>query len=342
MWAIPRRYDGPSASAHRAASTGVSSPTSCRSASRPSTRPWPVTVSPASPRSTVQPIRREQVAQDVAGLGRRPRPVAHGDAPAGRRGQRQERRGVGQVGLDQVVDGATPCRVRPASGWARCRRPRRRARAASRRSCRGGAATGPACRRGARRRRRRSGPRPAAAPRRTGWTPTRPARPARRAPVPTPATVNGRRSPLDADAERAQGGEDLADRSAAHVGVAVEGDVAVGQPGHGRHEPRDGAGQAAVDVDPSGQRGRRDAASRRRRCRCGSRARPAHPPSARCRASAGHGVRRWVRRPGRPGPARGWSATCSRAGTPPRARVRVRTGLATVRWSPAQRSEGVP
>ena len=57
MCATPRRYDGPSARAHSAASTGVSSPTSCRSASSPSRRPWPVTVSPASVRSTVQPIR---------------------------------------------------------------------------------------------------------------------------------------------------------------------------------------------------------------------------------------------------------------------------------------------
>ena len=59
----------------------------------------------------------QDVAQGVAGLGRARGPVADGDAAARRRGQRQERRGVGEVGLDRLVEGRDrPGRDGPAVG----------------------------------------------------------------------------------------------------------------------------------------------------------------------------------------------------------------------------------
>src|SRR5205807_1118449 len=55
-WATPVSRERPSASAHSAASTGVSSPTSPRSATRGATVPLPVTVNPSGPRVTSAPI----------------------------------------------------------------------------------------------------------------------------------------------------------------------------------------------------------------------------------------------------------------------------------------------
>ncbi len=66
---------------------------------------------------------------------------------------------------------------------------------------------------------------------------------------PVPSIANGNESPArHGHAQRAQRGEHLADRTLAHVGVAVEGDPAGGEAGDRRHEPHHGAGQAAVDL----------------------------------------------------------------------------------------------
>src|SRR4051794_22594243 len=72
MCAMPRRDDGPSARAQTAASTGVSSPTSCRSASSPSRVSGPLTVSPASVSVTWQPIaaRRSRRASPACVVSR--------------------------------------------------------------------------------------------------------------------------------------------------------------------------------------------------------------------------------------------------------------------------------
>ena len=192
---MPRRYDGPAASAHSAAMTGVSSPTSWRSASSPSSRSVAGHGQPVVVERDAAAHPGQQVAQGVTGLGGVPRPVAHGHLAPGRGGERQERarRWTGRARWCGRPPGSR--RGRPATGAARCRRPRRRARAASPRSCRDGAATAPACRRAARRRPRRSGRRPAAARRRTGWTPTRRGSTCPPRTDPVPWTVNGSRSP---------------------------------------------------------------------------------------------------------------------------------------------------
>ncbi len=70
-------------------------------------------------------------------------------------------------------------------------------------------------------------------------------------------TAHGERETVavDAYAEGAQGRQDLADGPGAHVGVTVEGHVAVGESGHGGHESGDRPSQAAVDRDSAGQPG---------------------------------------------------------------------------------------
>ena len=97
---------------------------------------------------------------------------------------------------------------------------------------------------------------------------------------------------LDRDPERPQGGEHLADGSRPHVGVTVERHGSVGESGHRRHEPGDGAGEPAVDPAAADQAPGIDApvvsvgVERERPARSGRR------PSAGCRASGGRGVRR--------------------------------------------------
>ena len=120
---MPRRCEGVAASAHSAATTGVSSPTSCRSRSTP----WSAS-GPRHPQPVVDVLDRaahrgQDLAQRVAGLGGLARPVADGDRAAGHRGQGQERRRVGEVGLDHAVDAPRSVRARPPSGWRRRRRP---------------------------------------------------------------------------------------------------------------------------------------------------------------------------------------------------------------------------
>ena len=56
---------------------------------------------------------RQDAAQGVAGLGRTQRPVGHGDLAAGDHGGREERRGVGQVRLDDVPTDVQGARLDP-------------------------------------------------------------------------------------------------------------------------------------------------------------------------------------------------------------------------------------
>ena len=102
-WPIPVSRDGPSASAHSAARTGVSSPTSPRSATSGAI---------AAAAGDLQPVGRagdlgahggEQPVELGAGLGGDLRPVADGHPPAGDQRGGEERRGVGEVGLDHAV-----------------------------------------------------------------------------------------------------------------------------------------------------------------------------------------------------------------------------------------------
>ena len=118
MCATPRRCEGESASAQSAATAGVSSPTSCRSRSMPWRSPVPRDRQPVGDARHLAAHRGEDLAQRVARLGRGRRPVADGDASRpSRRGQRQEGRGVGEVGLDDVVERRDrPGRDGPAVG----------------------------------------------------------------------------------------------------------------------------------------------------------------------------------------------------------------------------------
>ena len=105
-WAMPRSRDGDSASAHSAAITGVELADVVQvERRRPSSRSGPG-------RRSGRRRRASTAAADAASAGRaarrRPgwcaRPVADGDRPAGDHGRGQERRRVGQVGLDHVVE----------------------------------------------------------------------------------------------------------------------------------------------------------------------------------------------------------------------------------------------
>ena len=105
----------------------------------------------------------------------------------------------------------------------------------------------------------------------------------------------------------------------AGVRVAVEGHRAVGQGGHRRHEPHDGARQARVDARAAADRagGHLPVDAGRGLVRAVSGWRPgraAPPPSGRRRGCAAPGVPRRDRRPARRAAARGWSRTSSRAG----------------------------
>ena len=192
MWATPRSRTGPSASAPRAATTGVSSPTSCRSRSTPCSGPVPRTVSPSLVEADLRrPSASSSRGRAVAGLGRRARPVPHGHLAAGHQRRGEERRGVGEVGLDGHVQGCAPARARPPSGRARCRRPGRPRSRSAATVMRGGARTARAGRRGARRR-PCSNRAPASSSAETNWleaeASSRTSPPATR---PVPWTVNG-------------------------------------------------------------------------------------------------------------------------------------------------------
>ena len=245
----------------------------------------PVTLSPASSRATSAPIAREDVAQRVTGLGGRPAsprtvtcpPVA---AASARNGAAFDR--SGSIGRSRAAPGPG----RPASGSASVSSTSTPGRAASARSSRCAAATAPACRRGARRRPRRTGRREEQ--RRDelagrGGVDDHCA--AADAPGAGDDERQGAASSRRRDPERAQGLEHLAIGRVRACGSPSKATRAVGQPGDGRHEPHDGAGQAAVDGDA------RAGAPPGVTCQSSPRVSRASPraasaaPSARCRAT---------------------------------------------------------
>ena len=93
-----------SASAATAATTGVSSLAAAQvEVDRRASWLVPRTVRPRSSKLDVGAERGQDVADRIAGLVRSAGPVRHGHRSAGDRGRGQERRGVGQVGLDAYV-----------------------------------------------------------------------------------------------------------------------------------------------------------------------------------------------------------------------------------------------
>ena len=110
---IPRSRLGPAANSAIAATVGVSSPTSCRSRSTPRSVSGSRDGSPSSIRSTLQPIsaRIPRIASPACVVARRP--VRDGHRPAGDRGRREKRCGVGQVGLDRRRPRAHRTRLAP-------------------------------------------------------------------------------------------------------------------------------------------------------------------------------------------------------------------------------------
>ena len=119
MCATPRRWEGESARAQRAATAGVSSPTSCRSRSTPDSRRRSDHGEVAVGQAHLAAHEGEDLAQLVAGLRGGGGPVGDGDPTAGGGREGEERGRVGQVGLDVVVDGPDrPGGDRPAVGVA--------------------------------------------------------------------------------------------------------------------------------------------------------------------------------------------------------------------------------
>ena len=173
--------DGPSASAATAAMTGVSSPTSCRSRSAPTTWPVPATVRPSCRARRRRPsVRRSIAARRLAGSCCRPartvtRPpvtsAARGTAPRCSGPARWPRRRGDRPGTHHPavrlavvdLDATVAQHATVMSMWGSEAR---------------------ACLRDERRCPARTAARPAAAPRRTGWTRTR--RSSQCRPRPTP------------------------------------------------------------------------------------------------------------------------------------------------------------
>ena len=250
---MPRSRDGRSASARSAARTGVSSPTSCRSASSPAIvagaadgEPGVVAARPRRPsRRAARAARRRPGSCAPASAARVTAP------PVATRGG-EERRGVGEVGLDRRGR-------RPAIGPGATRQLlgvgvvdvdaalRSTSTVISMCGC-DGTAPVPACttsmplsKRGAGQQQRR---------RRTATTPTRRSAPCRRRRAPLPWTVNGSRprppSSTSAPAWRSPSSSVAIGRSRAYASPSKVTSP-VGQRGDRRHEAHDRAGQPGVD-----------------------------------------------------------------------------------------------
>ena len=253
---MPRSRDGTSASAAQRGERPGSArrPRAGRRRCR-SSRPAPVTVSPSPSGSTAAPIAGEQLAQRVA----RPGWWAAGQSgtvtrPPVTSGGGQERRGVGQVGLDRrrrrraIGAGRDPPHVR-----GRRRRPSTPRRAQHRdRHLDVRQRTARRRRRGAPRRPRRSAA-PASSSAQTNWRGRRGVD-ADRAAAHRAAAVHGERQraaavvvDLDARARAAPSIDAAASGARARAGRRRT-HVAVGECGDRRQEPHDGAGQPAVDA----------------------------------------------------------------------------------------------
>ena len=179
---MPRRYDG--RVGERASAATAGSARRRRAGRRRS--PWIAAAAGDGQTGVVQVtvgahrVRRPRSASP--GWVVAPGQSRHGHRAAGDQRQRQERRGVGEVGLDRGRPRRERCRAHAPPVRLAVVDLDARARAGTRSSSRCAGATAPACRRGARRRPGRSGRRRAAAPRRTGWRPRRRSPPVHRAP----------------------------------------------------------------------------------------------------------------------------------------------------------------
>ena len=309
MWAIPRSLLGPSAKRASAAMVGVSSPTSCRSASIPASdpipEPRPVTVRPRSSLITDAPMSTRMSAMASPGWVVS---VGHRGTVTSTTGDRrgcQERRRVGQVRFDhrrprrdragEHVPGVRLGVVDPHPDRAE----RRDGHPDVRLGGDGGtvvhhphpAFVGRAGQQEGGQELRRGG----------GVDPHRPA-------TQRTAAAHGERQrvPVDVRSEVSQCREHGGHRTPAGGLVAVEVDPSVGRDRERGQEPHDGAGQPAVDggrptercrIDPPAVRGVRDAGAERRRAR---------QPSGRCRGCAARRRSLMAGSPGRPGPARDW------------------------------------
>ena len=197
----------------------------------------------------------QDVAELITGLVGPVGPVRHGHGAAGDRRGGQERRGVGEIGLDVDVERRDLAGGdHPAVGFAVVDR-RRRDPAASPRSCRCAAATARPCRHVEDQVPGRTGPRRAAAPT-TNWLEaeastviTPPGRSAR------PVSVNGSvfASAGTPAPQSPQGVQQHVHRPPVRLLVGVEGHLARRQRGDRGHEPHHGPGQAAVDGAAGGE-----------------------------------------------------------------------------------------
>ena len=209
----------------------------------------PVTVRPSSVEVDRAAHPGQQVAQRVAGLGGLARPAEHGHGAARDGGEGQERGGVGQVGLDRGVPGGDRAgsnapavglgvvdvdavATQQRDGHLDVRHGRHRLAVVQHvHALVVGSAREQQRRDELRGRRRVDHDLPA---RHVAVAPDDERQGA-------PAVV------VDRHAETAQRGEQVADRTLAHVRVAVEGHRPGGQRRDRRHEPQHRAGQSAVD-----------------------------------------------------------------------------------------------
>ena len=147
VWPTPVITDGPDASAASEVSGRHSSGMSRRSASMPWIVPVPLTVRPSGPSEHVAPMRLSTSHDGACRAAGCRLASRDGDRPAGDQRRREERAGVGQVGLDGEIAEAERPRVDPPDGrprpGSRPRRPPQR-RGACGRSSRCAAATAPA------------------------------------------------------------------------------------------------------------------------------------------------------------------------------------------------------
>ena len=251
-WATPVRRDSPSARAATAATTGVSSPTSCRSSSTPLQRRAGGEDQVVAVALRVPAERLGDATPGVAGLRGRLGPAEDAHRPAGDQGGGHERTGVGQVGLDVRVERRDRAGLRRPSGRVVGRRRPRRAGAARRPSCRCAAATAagaPVCCRSSPRSKRGA----ASSSADTNWLDADASISSDPPSTwPVPCTVNGRaeRPPSSISTPSARSAV-IDGRHRTNPGplVAVERDGRAGERGERRDEPHDGAGEPAVDGD---------------------------------------------------------------------------------------------
>ena len=241
-----------------------------------------VTVSAPPRRTTLAPMSERMSVSIAPGCVECAGHPVTDDRAAGDHRGREERRGVGEVGLDRDVLAADrPGRHDPLARRPGARRARRGARA-TRRSCRCAGCSAAARPRGRGAGRRRSGAPRAAAPRRTGSTRSRRSTTSPPRTWPCPRTMKGSAQwpPSSMSTPTSRSAVIIAPIgrcSALSCAVRVTSPLA--KPPSGGDEPHDGAGLAAVDLGAAA----RAATRASRRCRRRTRRCPAR---ARCRRRA--------------------------------------------------------